>query len=194
MKLISEKEWNDLKYHIDFLEHHGVKGMKWGVRKEKESYGRRKYMSKDEKAKREKQAKTKVSRAKARAEKAKKKAEKDAARKEKKRKAILENPTLLYKHRREFSQAEIQDALKRFEWEKKLSDYSKGRLSNGADYINTVFKYANNAINVYNTAARIARSTDENSNLPIIKTLKEIGDEEKEKRRRDNVSGQTAHS
>lgn len=172
----------------EYLEHYGVKGMRWGVRKQKErssgsgtssrkkkTLNKKKSLSEKRKAKREAKAAAKV-------EKAKRKAEQEAVRKEKKRQTNLKDPTKLYKHRNEYTQQEIQDALKQFEWEKKLSDYSKQRLSNGADYINTIFKYSNNAINLYNTAARIANSVNEDSQLPIIKTTKEVLDTKKEKK------------
>lgn len=169
---ISEATWNELKDYRDSLEHYGVKGMKWGVQKKRKTTGRKRTYSEKTKKRREQRAKKRVERAKARAEKqaadAKRKAEKAAAKKEKRRKEILNNPTKLYKHRREFSAQEIQDAMKQFEWEKKLGEYSKNQLSNGAEFINTMFKYANNSINLYNAAARIVNAFNEESNMPYI--------------------------
>lgn len=188
MVRISERTWNDLSNCRDSLEHHGVKGQKWGVHKKRETSGsRRKKRTFSEKVKalRKKRAANRVARAKARSEKqqqeAQKKAAKQQAAKEKKRQSILNNPTSLYKHRREFTADEIQAAMKQFEWEKKLSEYSKNDLKNGAEFINTIFTYANNTINLYNTAARIANSANEDSKLPIIKTTSEVLNAKKDK-------------
>lgn len=188
MVKISERTWNDLSDYRESLEHYGVKGQRWGVRKERETSGRKRKkrtFSEKVQARRKKRAAKRVARAKARAEKeqqeAQKKAAKQQAAKEKKRQAILNNPTSLYKHRREFTADEIQAAMKQFEWEKKLSEYSKSDLKNGAEFINTMFSYVNNGINLYNAAARIANSVSEDSKLPIIKSTKELEEDKKKK-------------
>lgn len=187
MVKISERTWNDMSDYRESLEHYGRKGQKWGQHifgKERIGTKRRKRaFSEKIKDRRAKRAANRVSRAKARAEKEQQEAQKRAAKhqavKEKKRQSILNNPTSLYKHRREFTADEIQAAMKQFEWEKKLNEYSKTDLKNGADYINTIFQYVNNASNLYNAAARIANSFSPDTNLPIIKTIKELEDGKK---------------
>lgn len=196
MVKVSEQTWNDLSDYRESLEHHGVKGMKWGIRKERETTGRHRAENKtrtfSEKVsqRRAKRARDRVLRAKAKSEKQQREAEKKAAKqkmqKEKKRNDILNDPTRLYKHRREFTADEIQTAMKQFEWEQKLSNLSAQRLKNGADFINTMFSYGNNAINLYNTAARVVNSVDEDSTLPIIKTSKDILDDKKKKKDSSN--------
>lgn len=192
MVRISEKTWNDLSDYRESLEHHGVKGQRWGVRKERKTSGtkrKKRTFSEKAKARRQKRAKDRVARAKARAEKeqqeAQKKAAKQAAAKEKKRKAILNNPTKLYKHRREFTVDEIQAAMKQFEWDKKLSEYSKNDLKNGAEFINTMFNYTNNSINLYNAAARIVNSFGEDNTMPYIKQIPGNDKKDKKKDKKD---------
>lgn len=182
MVKISEKTWNDLSDYRESLEHYGRKGQRWGEHifgKERTGSKRKKRtFSEKVKARRKKRAAKRVARAKARAEKQQQEAQKKAAKqqvaKEKKRQAILNNPTSLYKHRREFTADEIQAAMKQFDLEKKLSEYSKNDLKNGAEFINTMFSYVNNSINLYNAAARIANSVSEDSKLPIIKSTGEL--------------------
>lgn len=163
--ILTETTWNDLSNYRESLEHYGVKGMRWGHRKERQSSGKKRKkrtFSEKQKQRRAQRAKNKIAKAKARSEKkeaeAKKKAEAAAAKKEQRRKKILSNPTQLYKHRKEFSYDEIKKAMETFEWEKRLSGYSRDQINNGVEYINTIFKATNNCINVYNSAARIVNS------------------------------------
>lgn len=183
---LTEKTWNDLSDYRDSLEHYGVKGMKWGVRKERATSGKKRTFSEKQLVRRSKRAKNRVARAKARSEKkaaeAKAKAEKAAAKKEKRRQSILNDPSKLYKHRREFTTQEIQQAMQQFDWERRLSGYSREQLNNGAEFINTMFKYTNNSINLYNSAARIVNSLGgDNANLPYIKQIPG-GDKKKDKK------------
>ncbi len=174
-----------------YLEHHGIKGQKHGVRRgppyplnSAQKSGRSSGSKEEKRKRREERAAKKVSRvgerAKQRELKAKEQTKKNVERKkqreelakakaEKKRRDILNDPSKLYKHRREYSQEEIQNALKQFEWEQRLSNYSKERLKNGSDFINTTFNYVNNAVNLYNRAASIVNSLDKDTNLPTIR-------------------------
>lgn len=188
---IQEATWNDLAEYRDDLEHYGVKGMRWGVRKKQESSSgkrrssKKKTFSQKVQAKRAARAKRRVAKAKARSAKEaaakQKKAEKAKAKQEQRRRDILNNPTKLYKHRREFSPDEIQNAMKQFDWERRLNQYSRDQLNNGADFINTMFKYANNSINLYNTAARVVNSFSDTKDMPYIQQIPG-GDKKKDKK------------
>lgn len=156
---VKERQWDALEEYRDSLEHYGVKGMKWGVRKDRDKgTGQRKATTKQKLrakqrmgtlAQRQKQRAARKEEMRARAQ------AKKAAKAAKRHEENLRSPTKLYKHRREYSQEEINAALKQFEWEKKIQDYSMTELNRGQQYIDTMFKTANSAINLYNTAARI---------------------------------------
>lgn len=155
----NEHEWAELESYRESLEHYGVPGMKWGVRKEYERKGRGGSSSKIKQRKtflERKRAERLKRQKEAAAKKEKKKAEQAAKRREEN----LRSASKLYKHRNDYTQEEINNALKRFEWEKKLRDYSKSEMEAGKKYIDTVFQYANSAINMYNTAARVVNSFD----------------------------------
>lgn len=162
-----ENQQNDLKELKDELEHYGVPGMKWGIRKDKKRSSITVGSRSASNPARQRMVKREEERSKKRAER---KTQKEALAKvkaEKKRKDILNNPSKLYKHRREFSQEEIEKALKQFEWEKKISNYSMDRMKKGADYINNIFLYTNNAINVYNNAARFLNAFKDEDEKPL---------------------------
>lgn len=147
-----------------FLEHHGVKGMKWGVRKDRTSSGGGRKASSETKAKAGKLLtrldKRRSDRAKKRAEKAAKKAEAAATKAKEMHEKNLKSARSLYKHRYDYTQDEINNALKTFEWERKLRDYSKSELEAGKKYLDAAFQYANASINIYNTAARVVNTFD----------------------------------
>lgn len=151
--LLSESQWEELGEYRTSLEHYGVPGMKWGVRKARETSGRTR-----------KKAAKKLSylerRKKQLAEKRRKKKQKIAEREAKRRKNILNSPTRLYKNRRKFTQDEINEAMKQFKWEAELQQYSQKQLKAGKDYIDSIFNYGTAAINVYNMAARVVNSFD----------------------------------
>lgn len=157
---VSEQEWNDLTNYRDVLEHYGVKGMRWGIHKERETTGRRpsqkqktkiqNRMSFLERRKKQREQRTK--------ETEKKKAETKAKREAAKRQNTLRSPTKLYKNRYNFTQDEINAALRQFEWESRLRDYSQKELSSGKKYIDTAFQYAESSIKLYNQAARVVNS------------------------------------
>lgn len=100
----------------NYLQHHGIPGMRWGVRRYQNkdgsltSSGKKHYSSE------------------AKAERKAKKAEAKAA---KRREKILNNPKLLKKHFNEFSDKEINDALKKFDQMQRLETHTKNRSKVG---------------------------------------------------------------
>lgn len=209
--IVDETTWNDLAEYRESLEHHGVKGMKWyqhifgkeqshakypkgssvgdskkqSKAKEKEAVKRARAKAKAA-AERAKQ-KAKEEKQKAKEEKQKAKADLEAAKKEKERQKILSDPTKLYKHRKEFTYEEIQGALKTFEWEKKLNGYSTDDLKRGATFINTILTYANNAINLWNTMARVVDAVPGNEGrMPIVRGVAEVSASNRNRRNRNN--------
>lgn len=151
---------------IQDVEHYGRKGMKWYQsiygnkdRKSSRSSASTKFtpslkakvrMTELSKKQKEREAKKQESK--------KRSAERKAQASAKRREEILRNPSKLYKHRREFTQDEINAAIRTFEWEKKLSDLSAARRKAGEEQIRSMVNYSVNAINLYNQAARVANS------------------------------------
>lgn len=157
-----EAEWGELENYRDYLEHYGVPGMRWGVRKDRETSGRKRSASDKKKApsfrerleKRRRQKRLKAAR------KARSDAKNKAAKEAKRRQNILRSPSKLYKNRYDFTQDEISDALKRFKWEEELRNYSKKQMDAGKEYVDSIFKFTTSAINIYNNAARVVNSFD----------------------------------
>lgn len=159
--VLDKETWDDLSNYRDYLEHYGVKGMRWGVRKDRDQGSSSSPTKMTFLQKRKQQRAAKEAEAKKKKKAAEKKKAAAAAQKAaRKREQILRSPTKLYKNRYDFSQDEINDALKRFKWEAELQSYSQKQMAQGKQYIDTVFQYANSAINVYNTAARVVNSFD----------------------------------
>lgn len=182
---VEKTHWDDLSNYRNSLEHYGVKGMRWGIRKQRESSGNRRssqgpsiLSKKEQRLKQRAEQKAKTER-----EKAVKKAAADKAKAEKRRKDILTNPSKLYKHRNEFTYDEIRRAMERFEWEKKLNSYSADQLRNGAEFVNNLFKLTNSGINLYNSAARIVNSINTDGDvMPFIKPMPGADNKDKKKK------------
>ncbi len=156
--------FNELPVAED-VEHYGRKGMKWyqsiyGSKDKKSSgsSGRKQSTSSKSKARMTELAKKQKAKEIKKQEAEKRSAERKAQAAAKRREEILRNPSKLYKHRREFTQDEINAAIRTFEWEKKLSDLSAARRKAGEEQIKSMVNYSINAINLYNQAARVANS------------------------------------
>lgn len=177
----------DEDYH-KYLEHHGVDGQKWGVKHGPpyplENRSERRARRKAERAAKKKQKQRAAQLAKARKTKKKnqilKKKQAEKEEKEKKeREKILRDPKKLYRNRHKFQKDEIENALKRFEWEEKIHNYSTNRLANTAKNADNIIKTLDAGLRGYNKVASAYNAfVSENSQLPII----EIG----KKRRRDD--------
>lgn len=108
-------------------------------------------------------------------EEAEKKAESERKEKEAAEKARVRNlrdPRKLREHQYEYSADEVNEALKRFEWDKKLYEFDTAKMQRGAEYMQTFLKYATSAVGIYNVGANIYNSIQnrEDAVLPLIST------------------------
>lgn len=183
-------EANAYAKHDEFLEHYGVKGMKWGVRK---SYEKAKTLwnSKLSDIKKKKTQKKRTNSLK----KARKKAaatRKKNAQFKKNRSTILKSPTKLLKNKDRFTNDEIRDALNRFDLEKRLADASKNQMSIGKTYLDTIWQTMNSGAITYNQVARLYNTfiADDDSRIPYI----ELPDSKKNKKKGNSGSSGGSNS
>lgn len=214
---------------IDELEHHGIKGQRWGLRRYQNEdgslteagikrYGKGaksiqdshdKMQDKIARNAQKKAAKVAAQKAKAKMktakekEKSKKQELKDAKKAQKaeaetakrkeefeKHKAeILKDPRKIYKNFDNLTKDEISDALKRFELKEKIHESAKKDLSVGAEYLESLMKYANVGVKMYNYAAGIANAkrlydapTNSNKVFPYINIPGGGGNNKKKKK------------
>lgn len=186
---------NDAKSFVESfigetLEHHGIKGQKWGVEN-----GPPYPLSRGVSAaiKRKFKKKTKEEWEEHWAQKKAKREEKKEKRKEKEKQEILKDPSKLYKNRKKFTKEEIDNAMKTFEWEKKLQNYSKDKLETGNKIFQEYFTRAEKGVQAWNFVARLFnsfadRNDDGDFRMPFIMqmpTSKEL--EEKKKKNKGNA-------
>lgn len=175
----------------DDLEHHGIKGQKHGVR-----HGPPYPLERGVSAaiKRRFKKKTPEERAEVREQRKAKKQEKAEEKERKEREEILRDPTKLYKNRRKFTTQEINDAMKTFEWEKKLKDYSNARLKAGNDKVNGILNRAEAGIRTWNLLARLVnsfadRKDDGDFRMPFI--MQPPKNDELEKKKKSKGSAES---
>lgn len=157
------------------LYHHGVKGQKWGVRRTRSQLG---YPESKPRAKKEKSPRSAKKKQAARLKAASERVKRQNAREE-----ILRSPTKLYKHRNEFTRQEIDDAMRRFEWERRLNEFSNYEINAGKRYVDTLLGYADTGIRAYNTYAKVYNAFNKSGKQR--KTIGEKSKQDKKKKKDD---------
>ena len=145
----------------EYLSHHGIKGQKWGVEHGPPYPVRRGAGGAPKKTS---IVKSRLSEALAKRKEAKavKREETAAEKHEKLRKEVINNPKKIYKNRDQFSREEIEEMIKRIEFDRKIKDVKIEEVRRGIDsykrfqsVMNTTASLATNVQNIYNFAANV---------------------------------------
>lgn len=103
------------------------------------------------------------------AEREQKEQEQKEAREKKKREEVLRNPGKLKERQYDYTEEEVQEALRRFDWDQKLHEYNQKRLKRGADYMSTFVKYMSTGTAMYNLGANAYNAFNKDKkDVPLI--------------------------
>lgn len=143
------------------LYHHGIKGMKWGVRRTLEELGHKRKARRTQK---------KRLNALKKARKAKAKAQKEKLRYEERRKKYAKDPTLMSKHKDMFTTDELNNAARRFQAEQSVHDLSLRKINRGREVMGSLSGYLQTGLSIYDSVSKIAKILDGDSKLPTVES------------------------
>lgn len=158
------------------LYHHGVLGMKWGVRRFQNKDGSLTQAGKKRISRKQKKALEKARKARHDKAEAAKKAKQEQEDFEKNKKKALESGSAedVLKYKGKLTNKELQDAFTRINLERQLSDISSKETKSGMDNLDSIMNKVDRmrantekGISAYNTLAKIVNSTT-NADLPTI--------------------------
>ena len=151
----------------EYLEHHGIVGQKWGVRRYQNRDGSLTSEGRKRRGLRENGGESKLKKAvrKAKERSAVKKEENAAEKHESLKKYVRNHPKALYKNRYKFSEDEINKLVEEINFDKKLKDVKDQAWQRDWDKVRaistnlgTIKTLAENAKGIYNLAADVNNS------------------------------------
>lgn len=191
---------------VDELQHHGIKGMKWGVRRTPEELGHKpskiSSMISSVKKKRAKAKKQKAA-AKKKKEAAKKEKEEESEDKIREKALASTDPKYIYKHRNLLTTKELQDRLTRIDTEAKVKkltedDKTKKAMKKGEDTLKSLGSMAESIGKIadaytkvgeaYSKAEKRVAERDERAQKKLSATVKEAKNEQKKSEKKEEKS------